>query len=549
MSGQQTRPELVHGLLEASAVRHVDRPLVLDGESTHSYEEINLTAGRFASVLRTHGVERGDRVALFAVNSAFYVAAYYGILKAGAVAVPLNTASNPSELSYYLDNCDAAALIIGSAQERVVHAALSERAPVTLLLTQAPSRLAERADAAGIGCVDLVGAAADLDPSTDRSVSASDLASLIYTSGSTGRPRGVMLTHANITANTHSIISYLELTAADRVLALLPFYYVFGKSLLNTHVAVGGSVVIENRLMYPSVALDSLQQQRCTGLPGVPSTFQVLLDHTDLASRHLPALRYACQAGGPMSPTNTRRLIDAIPGKQIFVMYGCTEASARLAYLPPEDLADHLGKIGKAIPGVELRVRRDDGSDADTDEVGELVASGSNVMRGYWGDPELTAETLDGLWLRTGDLARRDSSGYLTIVGRQKDMIKSGGHRVSPREIEDVICEDSAVAEAAVIGVPDTLLGESILAIVVPHDPAQIGSERLGHDLRQAVGMRLARHKVPVRVVVRSSLPKNHVGKVMKQQLRDEFATALMSSSQEQVATATGGPYEQSPSS
>ena len=525
MAELRTRPGLVHGLLESSADQYGDRPLVLEGEREFSYGEIEVTAGRFSSMLRAHGVQRGDRVALLAANSAFYVLAYYGILKAGAVAVPLNTSSSPSELAYFLNDCDATALIVGRSQERVLHGALVERVPVRFVGTEGPGRLHQLAESQPIECVDLLGASASMDPSTHKSVSADELASLVYTSGSTGLPRAVMLTHANIVANTHSIVSYLDLTPADRVLSLLPFYYVFGKSLLNTHVAVGGSVVIENRFMYPAVALDTLQRTECTGLPGVPSTFQLLLDQTDLASRDLPSLRYACQAGGPMTSATTRRLIDALPGKQIFVMYGCTEASARLAYLPPDDLADHLGKIGRAIPGVELRVLREDGSEAETDEVGELVARGPNIMLGYWGDPELTATVLDDDGLHTGDLARRDCSGYLTVVGRSKDIIKSGGHRISPLEIEDIIAEHAGVAEVAVIGVPNKLLGESILAIVVPRDADQFGSDVFAEDLRKAVGARLARYKVPDRVVFRSELPKSDVGKVLKQQLREEASS------------------------
>jgi acyl-CoA synthetase (AMP-forming)/AMP-acid ligase II len=520
---------LVHGLLEASASDHADLPLVLDTDRAHSYADINGCAGKLAKVLQAHGVGRGDRVALLAENSAFYVTAYYGILKAGAVAVPLNTSSTPEDLCYFLDNCSASAMIVGTAHERVVARALAGHLRVRTVLTEKPGRLGELCAPSGANCVDLASAIATASPFSDESISSDDLASLIYTSGSTGRPRGVMLTHANIIANTRSIVSYLDLTSADRVLALLPFYYVFGKSLLNTHVAVGGSVVIENRLMYPTVALDTLERAGCTGLPGVPSTFQILLDQTDLERRRFPSLRYVCQAGGPMSPATTRRLMRAVAGKQVFVMYGCTEASARLAYIPPEDLADHVGKIGKAIPGVHLRVLREDGTEADTDEVGELVANGPNIMQGYWGDPELTASVLDRHGLHTGDLARRDAFGYLTIVGRAKDMIKSGGHRISPVEIENVITDNPHVAEVAVVGVPDRRLGEAIVAIVVPKTWEGSKSTHLHEDLRREIGMRLGRNKVPENVIFRQSLPKNAVGKVLKQQLRDEFANGPMS--------------------
>jgi len=394
---------------------------------------------------------------------------------------------------------------------------------VQTIVTEAASRLVDLADAADVRVVDVstsgtpdaVGLAGDID--------VDDLASIVYTSGSTGRPRGVMLSHANIVANTRSIVSYMELTERDRVLAILPFSYVFGMSLLNTHLAVGGSVVIENQFMYPTTALDTLQRTECTGLPGVPSTFQILLDSTDLADRHLPALRYACQAGGAMSPATTRRLMSALDHSDIYVMYGCTEATARLAFLPPHDLADHVGSVGMAIPGVEIDVVHDDGSLADAGEVGELVARGANIMQGYWGDPVATAAAIDEHGLHTGDLGVVDADGYLTIVGRTDGMIKSGGHRISPHEIEAVISELAEIVQVAVIGQPDDLLGEEIVAVVVPSVLGSATPDDLDDIVRAHAAENLARHKVPSRVVVQSTLPMSAAGKVLRMTLRDEL--------------------------
>jgi acyl-CoA synthetase (AMP-forming)/AMP-acid ligase II len=344
-----------------------------------------------------------------------------------------------------------------------------------------------------------------------------DRASIVYTSGSTGKPRGALLRHASIVANTRSIIEYLELGPSDRILVVLPFHYVYGKSLLHTHAAVGASLIIENHFLFPQEALDTLEREGATGLAGVPSTFAILLNRSNIATRRLSSLRYVTQAGGPMPPETQRRLIEALPGKQIFIMYGATEASARLSYLSPTDLGRKLGSIGKAIPNVELRVLRDDGSETEADEVGEIVARGSNIMEGYWNDPEETAAVLDSAGYHTGDLGRRDAEGFLYVVGRKREMIKSGAHRISPKEIEEVLAASPSVHEAAVVGKPDEILGESIVAFV---------SIRPGHApdaraLAEWCRARLAHHKVPRSIRLLGEIPHNAAGKPDKPRLRE----------------------------
>jgi acyl-CoA synthetase (AMP-forming)/AMP-acid ligase II len=340
-------------------------------------------------------------------------------------------------------------------------------------------------------------------------------AAIIYTSGSTGKPRGAVLRHENIVANTRSIVSYLDLRADDRVLAVLPFHYVYGKSLLNTHVAVGGAVVVENRFLFPQVALDTLEREQATGFAGVPSSFAILLNRTNLAQRSLPALRYVTQAGGPMAPELTRRLIAALPGKRIFVMYGATEASARLTYVPPDDLPRKIGSVGRAIPGVTLDVLREDGRRAASGEVGEVVARGPNIMEGYWNDPEETARVLDADGYHTGDLGWFDEDGFLWLAGRAREQIKSGAHRIHPKEIEDAILEHPAVHEAAVIGVADETLGEAIHAFVV----LRAGVAAEADDLLAHCRAHLPAYKVPKRVLFRDELPKGPTGKVLKRAL------------------------------
>lgn len=508
------RVHLVHEFLEQGARRSPEQPfLVHEGRST-TYAEIDSRANALASTLVREGLEPGERVALLARNSPLYAETYYGVLKAGGVAVPLNTAADPTSLAYFLRHCGARHAVIGAGCERAAIAALGQGSAVETMLIEKP--VAARLLPEGLRAipVDEAYAAAPSAPPDRRRIDL-DVASILYTSGSTGRPQGATLTHGNLVANVSSIVDYLGLGPADRVLAVLPFYYVYGKSILNTHAAVGATVVIENRFQYPNTALDTLEQERCTGFSGVPSTFSILLHRSNLAERKLEHLRYVTQAGGAMSPRITRQLIEALPGKRIFVMYGATEAGARLAYLPPERLAEKIGSIGIAIPNVELTVRRPDGSEADVREEGELVARGSNLMRGYWDDPEATARVLDEHGYHTGDLGYRDEDGFLFLVGRKSDMIKAGAHRVSAKEIEEAILEHPAIVEAAVIGVEDEILGERIVGYVALRDGAALDVD----DLRKALKQRLPAYKVPSEIVVREELPKNESGKIQKRAL------------------------------
>jgi len=272
--------------------------------------------------------------------------------------------------------------------------------------------------------------------------------------------------------------------------------------------------------MFPNTALDTLEREACTGLAGVPSTFAILLNRSTLAQRALPHLRYVTQAGGAMSPALTRRLMEVLPRQAIFVMYGATEASARLSYLPPSELRRKLGSIGVAIPGVELRVLRSDGSECAVGEEGEIVARGANIMSGYWDDPEATRDVLDEDGYHTGDLARRDADGFLFIVGRRNDFIKAGAHRISAKEVEEAILELPEVHEAAVVGVADEILGEKIAAFVALRAPDGCDSRVLLKELKR----RLPPHKVPGVLEILDDLPKNESGKIMKRSLVQRLA-------------------------
>jgi long-chain acyl-CoA synthetase len=341
---------------------------------------------------------------------------------------------------------------------------------------------------------------------------------LLYTSGTTGQPKGVMLTHANLLANTASIVEYLGLTANDSTVAVLPFFHSFGNSVLLTHLAVGGSVYIENRFTYPSKVVETLQQVRPTGFSGVPATFYILLHRTPFLQRDWSFLRYISQAGGGMRVETIHRLRQAMPATRIYIMYGQTEASARLSYLAPELLEGHTGSIGKAIPGVEIRVVDANGKETATGEVGELTARGANVMAGYWNDPAATAEAIRDGWLYTGDMARRDADGFLYIVSRKSDFIKSASYRISPVEIEEVIASLGGIEDVAAIGVPDSLLGEAIAACVVCPD-GRFDAEAI----RSQCLAQLPMFKVPRYILHVPEIPRTPSGKKKYYVLREEY--------------------------
>lgn len=523
-----SEPSLVHHLLEHAAVRWPDKEALVVADAAAlagrwTYRELDERARAWAHWLRERGVVPGDRVALLAVNGLTYVASWFAILKAGATVVPLSTAIDPATLEYQLAICRPRLLLVGARCERVV----VEAAPRLAALAASGQPLEHLVLAVPLARAALEKAAGGIPVSVLEPELASELltierapdepAAILFTSGSTGKPRGATLSHRGLCRNVSGIVASLSLTHDERVLCVLPLSYVFGLSLLTMTFAVGGTLVVENRFQYPATALDTIEREACTGLAGVPSTFAILAHRTELRSRALPALRWRAQAGGGMSPALIRDLAAMHPDKRLYIMYGATEGSGRLACLPAGELADNIGSIGRAIDGVTLTVRRDDGSECEPREVGELMAQGENIMLGYYGDPAATSEVLSARGYATGDLAYRDERGILWLVGRKRDMLKVGGHRVGAREIEDALLEHERVSEAAVIGVPDELLGDRLVAYVVQR-PGE-GEALTARELQAFLRHRLAAHKIPGEIELRPELPKNAAGKVQKPEL------------------------------
>ncbi len=503
---------LVHDFLRESAERTPDAIAILEPAASATYAEVNARANRAAHALMDAGVRRGDRVVLAMDDGIESVACYFGAMKAGAVAVPLPPGAHNDRLARAVGDCQPTAAIVNpaTARDRAAREAL-ETVPAVFV-----TRVDGDSEAGGAFRAWTVAAAAAPHGEPGVRMIDLDLAAIIYTSGSTGAPRGAMLSHLNIRSNTESIVEYLHLTAADRVMCVLPFYYVYGLSLLHTHVKVGGSVIVDTRFAFPNVALKRMRDLRATGFAGVPSTFALLMHKSNLTRMDFPDLRYVTQAGGGMPPARIREWLEKGPKAPFYVMYGATEASARLTYLEPADLERKLGSIGRAIPNVEMLVVTDDGRIAGPGEVGELVARGSNISSGYWNDPEGTAERFGPLGYKTGDLGYADEEGFLFLVGRKHDMIKVGAHRVGAKEIEDVLNEHPAISEAAVVPVQHQILGEAPLAFVALRQEAVFDA----WDIQSFCRARLPVHKIPIEFVPVPSLPKSAIGKIDKLTLR-----------------------------
>lgn len=502
--------------LESSVNAHPDSVALIHRERRYTYEQLWSEVGALAAFLHEHGLEPGDRVALLLENRPEYAAAYYGVLAAGGVVVGLNTQSKARELARLLDHCGARWLIADTRNPELSQLLYPSDSLLRLISIGHPTTDPPVPVAASWQEI--------IDSFPTRLYSGvrepGELAAIIYTSGTTGHPKGVMLSHRNLDANIGAILQYLELGPGDRVMCVLPFYYTYGNSVLHTHLSVGGSLVLENTMAFPNLILEAMQGEAVTGFSGVPSTFALLLGRTHLEDYDLSALRYMTQAGGPMPPALISRVRKQLPRVSFFVMYGQTEGTARLTYLPPERLEEKLGSVGIGIPGVEVRIVDEKGSPVARGVSGEICIRGDNVMLGYWRDPEATARTVVGGWLHTGDLGHMDEQGYVYIDGRSSEMIKSGANRISPKEIEEVISELEEVMEVGVVGIPDDLLGQVIKAVIVV---------RPGHSLEPRRVMaycraNLAAYKVPKVIEFAEELPKTASGKVQRFLLAGERA-------------------------
>jgi long-chain acyl-CoA synthetase len=490
--------------------------LIANGKNW-SFGKLDRDSDLIAGALQRAGIRRGDRVAVMLDNSPELVTSLFGALKAGAVFVPLNPTMKTAKLSYILGQCGVRCLVAHSRLSRVAAPALeaSPSVDVTIWTGGVPSSapLGLPFDEA------LTTSARGFEP--PGTIDA-DLAAIIYTSGTTGDPKGVMLTHATLANNAWAISTYLENTPEDVVAGVLPMAFSYGLFQVLAAACVGYSVLIEQSFAYPNDVLRRMADHSVTGFPGVPAIFAAVLELAPFEDLDFSHLRYLTNAAAPLPPAHIRPLQELFPQSRFFSMYGLTECT-RVSYLEPARLSDKIASVGKAMPNTEVYIVDDQGRRVPPGEVGELVVRGANVMRGYWGKPDETADRLrDGeiageKVLHTGDQFRMDEEGFLYFVGRTDDIFMCRGEKISPKEIENVLYELDGVSEAAVVGVPDPIDGMTIKATVVTRDDSTLTEQQVRRHCRE----HLESSRVPKFVEIRESMPKTESGKIKRSALAE----------------------------
>ncbi|MCC7156011.1 MAG: AMP-binding protein [Bryobacterales bacterium] len=503
---------LLQSFLERSAVLHPDKVALISGRRRLTYREVDAAANRFAYALRQSGLQRGDRVVIALPNVPETVIAVYGTLKAGGVFVMHNPDSKGGKLRYVLEKSRAFGLVTAERDTQALQVLDGLPHLRRVWLSGEP--------VAGMGSLDAA-VHDDRFPVTAPEVPSIDidLAALLYTSASSGPPKGVMLTHHNMVAAAASITTYLESREDDVVSSVLPLSFDYGLYQVLMAFKMGATVILERSFAFPRVVLQNLVRERATGFPIVP-TMSAMLLQLDLSEFDLSSLRYITNTAAALPVHHITQLRRILPWVRIYSMYGLTECK-RVSYLPPDQIDIRPASVGRGMPNEEVYIVDEDGNRAGPNVTGELVVRGANVMQGYWDDPEETAKRLRPgpyPWekvLYTGDLFRADEEGYLYFVGRRDDLIKTRGIRVSPREIEDVLHELDGVVEAAVVGIPDPLLGEAVAAAIVRRPESGL-TER---DVVKFCAGRLDEARVPKRIEFRDRLPKSENGKIAKKEI------------------------------
>lgn len=509
---------LIHHMLHTSANRAPEKEALVHGQRRLSYGEVaGLTRGLGAG-LQGASIARGDRVGIYLEASVEQVLSIFGISEAGAVFVPINAQLFPEQVAHIAKDCGMKALITKSSKLATLGDLLPQIPSLEFIVVVEDEPIPETP--LTVHRFEQISAVAPSADKCECSIS-KDLAAILYTSGSTGKPKGVMLSHANVMAGSSIVSTYLEITDADRILAVLPFSFDAGLNQLMTAFQRGGTIVLIN-FAFAREIVKMLLAERITGLAGVPTLWSLLTQsNSTLNKQPVPALRYITNTGGAMPQAVLAILRKSLPTTRVFLMYGLTEAF-RSTYLPPEEVDRRPTSMGKAIPDTEILVVNDSGGLCKPSEVGELVHRGPTVSMGYWGRPEDTARALRPNPLLppelgdcervcySGDLVKTDEEGFLYYVGRRDTMIKSSGFRISPTEVEEVLFQSGALRQAAVIGIPDASLGQSIKAFVVAREGSTVDIDAIISHCAD----RMPRYMVPKALEILAELPKTTSGKV-----------------------------------
>jgi acyl-CoA ligase (AMP-forming) (exosortase A-associated) len=509
---------LIHHMLRTSAARLPNKEALVHGDRRLSYGEVWRRVSNLAQGLRRAGLERGDRIGIYLDASNEQALSIFAVARGDGVFVPINGVLFPDQVSHIARDCRMRGLIT-SAPKLAAIAPILESTPSLEFLVVVGSDVPS-----GIKLpthpFDLLCETAAPGEGPEAPIE-KDLAAILYTSGSTGKPKGVMLSHAQVMAGSSIVSTYLEITEAERILAVLPFSFDAGLNQIMTAFQQGATIVLKP-FVFAREIVTALHNERITGLAGVPTLWSLLSQpSSSLQKGTFPHLRYITNTGGAMPQDVLAVLRRALPTTKVFLMYGLTEAF-RSTYLPPEELGRRPTSMGKAIPDTEILLVDENGRRCGPGEAGELVHRGPTVSLGYWGQPELTARVLRSnpflppelgdveKVCYSGDLVKMDEDGFLYFVGRRDNMIKSSGFRISPTEVEEVLFQSGKVQSAAVIGVPDALLGQAVAAFVVASEGTTLDSEAL----RAFCGEKLPQYMVPKSIEVLEQMPKTSSGKV-----------------------------------
>jgi fatty-acyl-CoA synthase len=507
----RARRDTMGDLLWRSAVRHPTKIAVAYGEQRRTYAELDETVNRAANALAERGVRKGDRLALLSRNSYAFVVAYYASARLGSICVPINYMLSAAEVAYILGHSGASAVIVEEALVGVAEQALDGHAvQVRAVIGQAP----------GWEPFDAWMAHDDTTP-PDVELDENDPLELLYTSGTESRPKGTILTSRSVIAEHVSCFVDGEMSADDIEVHALPLFHSAQLHCFFTPAIHLGATNIVLSRPHPAAMLEAVETWRATKLFCPPTVWIALMHHPDFQRRDLSSLRKGYYGASIMPMEVLAELGSSLPDVRFFNFYGQTEMSPVATILGPDDQVRKAGSAGKPALNVETRIVDEDGRPVPAGVEGEIVHRSPQAMLGYWNDPEKTAETFRDGWLRTGDLGILDEEGYLTVVDRIKDMIKTGGENVASREVEETIHEHPAVAEVAVFGVEHPKWIEAVTAAVVARPGHTITKDELLAFCRG----RLAGFKTPKYVVVLDELPKNASGKILKRELRDTWAS------------------------
>ena len=500
VTSESTGAGLVDRLLEITAL-HSEQPAVSTSERTLSYGELILLVRQISEQLsEVAGFESGSRVVLLVPNSVEYIAAFYAVLFAGGVVVPVPANTESGALKNILDSTQAICTITTAPVLRR-HPDLEEFTVKSMDSEESVT-----------GTVPV---------NTLKSVARSEksLAAIFFTSGSSGMPKGVMLSHGNLISNAQSIQEYLQLQADERPVCVLPFHHAFGNSVLQSHLLQGAHLILDGNTIFPESILEAMIRHECTSLSAVPDLYRILLERTSFKQTQFPHLRYMSVAGGALPHAQAVEISDVIHPARFFVMYGQTEATARLAYVPPEQLAGVSdGTIGQAIPGVTLQIVDESGQLLTAGMVGELRARGPNIMQGYWRDAEETRKRIHNGWLYTGDLATFDQSGRIVIKGRRNSLVKISGYRVHPADLEQFALRTFPLSQAVAVPFEAKNTGTR-LALYIETTPKGTGLTEA--EMLSVCRSQLPRQLVPDRIRILQKIPLNHAMKVDRVKLSE----------------------------